>query len=90
MKHSSDLIRSFCRSSIKSKKQKPKVDSEGELDILTVAMDSGAFSDEELVDQMMTFLAAGTLTSSFRMLCPFMNCFDALELTTMVAWPLVG
>ena len=36
------------------------VDSEGELDILTVAMASGAFSDEDLVDQMMTFLVAGT------------------------------
>ncbi|KAL9118693.1 MAG: hypothetical protein Q9187_004764 [Circinaria calcarea] len=58
MKHSSDLIRSFCRSSINSKRQKPKIELEGELDILTVAMDSGAFSDEDLVDQMMTFLAA--------------------------------
>lgn len=60
MKQSSDLIRSFCRSSIESKRQKPKVGLEGELDILAVAMDSGAFSDEDLVDQMMTFLAAGT------------------------------
>jgi len=46
---------------------------DGELDILTVAMDSGAFSDEDLVDQMMTFLAAGTLTCSFRIAYPFMN-----------------
>jgi len=46
MKHSSDLIRSFCR----SKKQNPKAGLDGELDILTVAMDSGAFSDEDLVD----------------------------------------
>ena len=59
MKRSADLIRSFCRSSINTKRQKPKVDSEGELDILTVAMNSGVFSDEELIDQMMTFLAAG-------------------------------
>ena len=59
MKRSADLIRSFCHSSIESKRQKSKNDSEGELDILTVAMNSGVFSDEELVDQMMTFLAAG-------------------------------
>lgn len=39
-------------------------DPASELDILTVAMQSGAFSDEDLVDQMMTFLAAGTLPPS--------------------------
>ena len=65
MKRSADLIRSFCRSSINTKRQKPKNDSEGELDILTVAMNSGVFSDEELVDQMMTFLAAGMRLLSF-------------------------
>lgn len=30
-----------------------------EIDILSVAMESGGFTDENLVDQMMTFLAAG-------------------------------
>lgn len=67
MKQSSDFIRSFCRSSIQSKRQKPKLEkgSEGELDILTVAMESGDFSDEDLVDQMMTFLAAGTRSFTF-------------------------
>ena len=34
------------------------------LDILTVAIDSGAFSDDDLVDQMMTFLAAGHETTA--------------------------
>ena len=62
MKRSSDFIRSFCRSSIEATRRKSKVEQEGELDILTVAMNSGAFSDEDLVDQMMTFLAAGTLS----------------------------
>ncbi|KAL8913112.1 MAG: hypothetical protein Q9171_002006 [Xanthocarpia ochracea] len=64
MKQSSELIRSFCRSSIQSKREKPKFGSEGELDILTVAMSSGEFSDEELIDQMMTFLAAGHETTA--------------------------
>ena len=64
MTRSSAFIRSFCRSSIESKRQKPQAESDGELDILTVAMASGAFSDEELVDQMMTFLAAGAFPLS--------------------------
>ncbi|KAL5339459.1 cytochrome P450 [Aspergillus crustosus] len=33
-------------------------------DILSVALNSGSFSDEELIDQMMTFLAAGHETTS--------------------------
>lgn len=59
MKRASDFLRSFCRSVIQSKRRKPEVGTDTELDILTVAMRSGAFSDEDLVDQMMTFLAAG-------------------------------
>ena len=62
MRRSSDFIRSFCRSSIESKRGQTRVEPDGELDILTVAMASGTFSDEELIDQMMTFLAAGTLS----------------------------
>lgn len=61
MKRSSDFLRSFCRSTIESKRRKPQTETASQLDILTVAMHSGAFSDEDLVDQMMTFLAAGTL-----------------------------
>ena len=59
MKQASNFIRILCRSSIKSKRQQGSFELEGELDILTVAMRSGGFSDEDLVDQMMTFLAAG-------------------------------
>lgn len=61
MQRSSNFLRSFCRSSIEAKRQQAQADPASELDILTVAMHSGAFSDEDLVDQMMTFLAAGTL-----------------------------
>ena len=59
MKRASNFIRALCRSSIDSKRQHGSLELDGELDILTVAMKSGGFSDEELVDQMMTFLAAG-------------------------------
>ena len=61
MQRSSDFLRAFCRSSIEAKRQKAKTEPTDELDILTVAMHSGVFSDEDLVDQMMTFLAAGTI-----------------------------
>ncbi|KAL8788066.1 MAG: hypothetical protein Q9195_007480 [Heterodermia aff. obscurata] len=58
MKRASNFIRALCRSSIESKRKQGSLELEGELDILTVAMKSGGFSDEDLVDQMMTFLAA--------------------------------
>ncbi|KAL8665282.1 MAG: hypothetical protein Q9202_002333 [Teloschistes flavicans] len=64
MKQTSEFIRRVCQDAIDAKRQKPKSDMEGERDILSVAMDSGVFSDEELVDQMMTFLAAGHETSA--------------------------
>ncbi|KAL8636826.1 MAG: hypothetical protein Q9228_005825 [Teloschistes exilis] len=64
MKQTSEFIRRVCQDAIDAKRQKPKVDREGERDVLSVAMDSGVFSDEELVDQMMTFLAAGHETSA--------------------------
>ena len=63
MKRSSNFIRSFCQSSIEVKRRKAKIELEDEHDILAVAMESSAFSDEDLINQMMTFLAAGTLFS---------------------------
>ncbi|KAL4886962.1 cytochrome P450 [Aspergillus karnatakaensis] len=39
-------------------------ESETGKDILSVALNSGMFTDEELIDQMMTFLAAGHETTS--------------------------
>ena len=66
MKRSSNFVRSFCQSSIEVKRRKPKRELEDEHDILAVAMESGAFSDEDLINQMMTFLAAGTLFLTFQ------------------------
>lgn len=64
MKQSSNFIRSFCRSAIEAKRANASVEEEdGRRDILNVAMDAGVFSDEELIDQMMTFLAAGEIQS---------------------------
>ncbi|KAI5925241.1 cytochrome P450 [Camillea tinctor] len=60
-------IRSVCRGLIQEKKQNiARKESIGS-DILTVALESGGFSDEGLVDQLMTFLAAGHETTAAAM-----------------------
>ncbi len=61
------LIRATCREMIHAKKEKLARKEPGELDILSVALESGGFTDENLVDQMMTFLAAGHETTATAM-----------------------
>lgn len=60
-------IRSVCRGLVQEKKEKLARKELTDLDILSVALESGAFGDEELVDQMMTFLAAGHETTAASM-----------------------
>lgn len=57
-------IRAVCRDLIRSKKARLAEKEEAEVDILSVAMQSGLFTDDMLVDQLMTFLAAGHETTS--------------------------
>ena len=61
-------IKQVCRDLIAEKRRKLKGDtsdtSHSERDILSVALESGGFTDEELVAQLMTFLAAGHETTS--------------------------
>ncbi|XP_044724797.1 cytochrome p450 domain-containing protein [Hirsutella rhossiliensis] len=60
-----ERIRAVCRRLIRDKKQRLAAkEAEQELDILTVALGSGLFGDEQLVDQLMTFLAAGHDTTA--------------------------
>ncbi|KAL8995735.1 MAG: hypothetical protein Q9169_004593 [Polycauliona sp. 2 TL-2023] len=61
---STDFVRSFCRSFIEAKRLEEKIEEANARDILTVAMHSDAFSDDDLVDQMMTFLLAGHETTA--------------------------
>lgn len=63
----SQYIRSVCRDLIGEKKQKLAEKKQADHDILAVALESGGFSDEELVDQLMTFLAAGHETTAASM-----------------------
>ncbi|KAK4635492.1 Cytochrome P450 monooxygenase ALT8 [Fulvia fulva] len=62
-------IKQVCRDLISKKHQ--ALDSEkgrAEVDILSVALESGGFKDEELVNQMMTFLVAGHETTATAMI----------------------
>lgn len=60
----SRLIKQTCRDLIVLKKARMEKGVAPEVDILSVALESGGFSDENLVSQMMTFLAAGHETTS--------------------------
>lgn len=61
----SDYVRNVCRNIIQEKQTKIKQGSTStDVDIISVALQSGTFTSENLVDQMMTFLAAGHGTTS--------------------------
>lgn len=64
---SSAIIRSVARQIIREKKEKMESNSSSTnngIDIISVALQSGTFTEENLVDQMMTFLTAGHETTS--------------------------
>ncbi|KAK2069551.1 hypothetical protein P8C59_004119 [Phyllachora maydis] len=59
------LIRATCRNLIRAKKEKMAGGAQRtDHDILSVALESGGFSEDNLVDQLMTFLAAGHETTA--------------------------
>ncbi|KGO41082.1 Cytochrome P450 [Penicillium expansum] len=65
IKQSGELIRNVARQMIRQKKAKmedPK--AETGIDIISVALSSGTFDEENLVDQSMTFLGAGHETTA--------------------------
>ncbi|KAI0161126.1 cytochrome P450 [Hypoxylon sp. FL1284] len=70
-------IRNVCLNLIREKKEKLARKELTDRDILSVALESGAFTDENLVDQLMTFLAAGhettatSMTWAIYMLCRY-------------------
>ena len=68
MEAAAGSIRSVARQLIRAKAQKMTKDKNRvEVDILSVALESGGFTEDELVDQMMTFLAAGHETTASSM-----------------------
>ncbi len=52
-------LRYFCRQIVRDRRASFKASGESGNDILSLLISSNNFSDEELVDQMLTFLAAG-------------------------------
>lgn len=78
IEESSNAIKEVCRELIRKKKERldqQEKDINTETDILSVALESGGFTDEDLVNQLMTFLAAGhettasAMTWAFYLLC---------------------
>jgi cytochrome P450 len=67
VREASLFIRSVCRDLIREKKEKLARKELNDVDILSVALESGGFTDENLVDQLMTFLAAGHETTATAM-----------------------
>ena len=72
----SATIKKVCRNLIRQKEEKLRSqEKRTEVDILSVAIESGGFTEESLVNQLMTFLAAGhettasTLTWATYLLC---------------------
>lgn len=60
-----ETIRDVARQTIREKKEKMKdPDAQQSVDIVSVALRSGTFDDENLVDQLMTFLGAGHETTA--------------------------
>lgn len=66
-------LKRLCYSLIANKRKMMAEKERTEVDILSVALESGAFSDEDLVNQMMTFLAAGHETTATAMIWAIYN-----------------
>jgi cytochrome P450 len=62
------LIRKTCFDLIHEKREKMEKGESRDKDIISVAMESGGFSDDDLVNQLMTFLAAGHETTASAMM----------------------
>lgn len=58
------LIKSTCWDLVRTTREKIEKGERTDYDILSVAIESGGFSDEDLVNQLMTFLAAGHETTA--------------------------
>ena len=64
---SAEYIKQLSRDLIAKKREKMEKNEKTEVDIISVALQSGGFTDEELVNQMMTFLVAGHETTATAM-----------------------
>ncbi|KIE03058.1 cytochrome P450 78A3, partial [Metarhizium majus ARSEF 297] len=74
-------IRNVCKDLIRDKKRRMANRERTDVDILSVALESGLFSDENLVDQLMTFLAAGhdTTASALTWATYVLSCYPDVQ-----------
>jgi len=93
----SQTIKKVCRQLIRQKQEKlDEKEKRVDVDILSVALESGGFSEEELVNQMMTFLAAGhettatTMTWAMWLLCKHPEVQTRLRQEVRTCLPPVG
>lgn len=79
----SETIKKVARGLIRAKKEKlERTEKRTEVDILSVAIESGGFSEEDLVNQMMTFLAAGHETTATTLIWAFYCLGQNLSMQT--------
>lgn len=64
LRETTSSLRHVCIQLVKDKKALLKQDNENQVDILSLLIKSNDFSDEMLVDQLLTFLAAGYVFTS--------------------------
>lgn len=58
-KDATDLLRIICGRLVREKRELVKASADDHFDILSLLIKSGDFADDGLVDQLLTFLAAG-------------------------------
>jgi cytochrome P450 len=58
-KNATDSLRTICRRLVMEKRDLIKADADHHFDILSLLIKSSNFADDNMVDQMLTFLAAG-------------------------------
>ena len=59
-----DYIRQTCHDLVKGKREHLAAGKSSGIDILSVALEGGGFSDDDIVNQLLTFLAAGHETTA--------------------------
>ncbi|KAL9069642.1 MAG: hypothetical protein Q9157_006096 [Trypethelium eluteriae] len=67
IREANTTIKRTCLSLVQDKRKRLEKGARTDYDILSVAIESGGFSDEDLVNQLMTFLAAGHETTASAM-----------------------
>ena len=64
VQHASKLIRRTCHELISDKRRRMAEGKSSGIDILSVALEGGGFTDDDIINQLMTFLTAGHESTS--------------------------